>query len=113
MGTPIPACFPSTTTTLPEVPLCGDANDDGFVTTPDALDALRAAVNIGSCSLERCDYNGDGKVTTADALEILRVSVHLPSTPKCPAPQGFDVPDTMDVTTTIDVTTTTLPEPLP
>lgn len=57
---------------IPElVPLRGDANRDGRLTTVDAVLALRMAVGgIGDDLV--ADMNGDGQVTSLDALMILR-----------------------------------------
>jgi hypothetical protein len=65
-------------------PLCGDANVDRRISAPDALSALRTAVDVGDCEDFRCDYNGAGGITSSDALSILRVSVGQSVEPNCP-----------------------------
>jgi Dockerin type I domain/Dictyostelium (slime mold) repeat len=81
---PTTTTLPVTTTTLP-AGLCGDFNEDGKVTSGDALGILRAAVQHGPCDLARCDASGDGKVTAGDALLALRIAVKLiASTGPCP-----------------------------
>ena len=53
----------------------GDVNLDGFVTSEDALLALRYAMGMQDLSAEQIaqgDVNGDGQVTAEDALIILR-----------------------------------------
>lgn len=65
----------STSTTL-DPGVCGDANDDGKVTSTDALAALKAAVGLVSpCSLGRCDVDSNGLIRSGDALRILKVAV--------------------------------------
>jgi len=75
----------TTTSTVPLGPLCGDFNQNGELTAPDAQGVLRVAVGQLDCSLEICDYNGSGLVTSSDALAILRAAVGLPSDPRCPS----------------------------
>ena len=56
-------------------PGSGDVNLDGFVTSEDALLALRYAMGMQDLSAEQIaqgDVNGDGQVTAEDALIILR-----------------------------------------
>lgn len=65
-------------------PLCGDANDDGFLLATDGLACLRAAVGLAACEPCRCDVNVTGSQTAADALLILRASVGLPVALGCP-----------------------------
>jgi hypothetical protein len=74
----------TSTTTLPEMVLCGDANDDMVITAPDALIALRRSVGTAKCVPQRCDYNGNGLVQSSDALLILKVSVGQNIEPQCP-----------------------------
>jgi cysteine-rich repeat protein len=50
----------------------------------DALFALRAAVQLVTCSLRVCDADGNGAVTAADALRILRAAVGLQVALRCP-----------------------------
>jgi predicted outer membrane repeat protein len=66
--------------------LCGDANADGTVTAPDALQALRTSVGTTTCEIWLCDFNGSGGTTAADALAILRTAVGQQLQPNCPAP---------------------------
>lgn len=74
----------SSTSTLP-AEICGDANDDGEVTSGDALAALRAAVGQPSvCSPSRCDADGNGLLQSSDALRILRAAVGQPVSLNCP-----------------------------
>ncbi|HXC52051.1 MAG TPA: S8 family serine peptidase [Candidatus Limnocylindrales bacterium] len=88
----------TTTTTLAAFE-CGDANEDGVITAPDALKALRTAVGTATCSLALCDFTGDGKVGASDALAILRRAVGEDLEGHCPGATG--------VTTTLFVTTST------
>jgi len=81
----------TTSTTLLET-ACGDANDDGKVTSSDALAALRTAVGAGSCVPQVCDTDHNGSVTAADALRILRFAVGLPITLDCDAEASTDQP---------------------
>lgn len=65
----------STMTTL-DPGICGDANDDGSITSTDALATLKAAVGLPSpCTLARCDVDSTGQIRSTDALRILRVAV--------------------------------------
>jgi hypothetical protein len=107
IGSLDPSCTPPTTLE-PEL-LCGDASEDGKVTTTDALLVLRAAVGIGSCPDELCDYNGDGQVKALDALAVLRVAVSLPGSPNCPSPSGGELRSDLGPTT-IPLSSTTLPD---
>jgi len=76
----------TTTTTLPEPDsVCGDADESGTITAPDALAILRAAVGSQSCDPCRCDSDGSNSVTAADALRILQVAVGLDRELGCPA----------------------------
>ena len=68
----------------PQPSFCGDANFDGSITAPDALIALKTAVDSANCSIEICDYNGDGDITATDALAILKKAVGQPIPPMCP-----------------------------
>lgn len=95
----------TTTTTLP-AERCGDANEDGNITSSDALRALKAAVGTTACSLTRCDYNGDGHLSASDALAILRVAVGQVVPTKCP--HSTVVSPALSSTTTVTTTSTTL-----
>jgi hypothetical protein len=112
-GQAVPNCPPTTTTTEPTGPLCGDFDGSGTLTAADALGALRFAVGLGSCALDVCDYNGDTFITAADALAILRVAVGQMLPPNCPKSAMFALPtlppSTTTTTTDPDATTTTLP----
>ena len=58
----------------------GDVDGDGKITTADAREALRAAVELEELTDEqkkKADLDGDGKVTTSDAREILRKATGL------------------------------------
>jgi|GEM_PF-1720962 len=66
-------------------PLCGDANDDGFVLANDGLACLRAAVGLSACTPCLCDVDSTGSQTATDALLVLRSSVGLPAALDCPA----------------------------
>ncbi len=67
---------------LPELPLPGDADGDGKVTSSDARLALRVAVGLEKCEKDTpaflaADADGDGVITSADARLILRAAVGL------------------------------------
>jgi hypothetical protein len=97
-GTPNPVC------------VCGDANDDGFITATDALIALRAATGSTTCILARCDVNASGQVTATDALVLLRRSVDDTVVLDCSA-VAFRATTTSlptSTTTLFDAVTTTL-----
>lgn len=83
-GEPDPGCGPTTTTTMPQCPVCGDVNDDCHITASDALAVLKGAVDLGDCPLFRCDANGDLKLSANDALRVLRAAVGQAFDPKCP-----------------------------
>lgn len=58
----------------------GDANNDGHVTTDDALLTLRTALGLSDLTeyIEiASDMNGDGKVDPSDALLLLRCAIGL------------------------------------
>lgn len=75
--------LPMTTTTNVAV-VCGDADGNGLVLAADALETLRTAVGLGSCSVCACDADGNGSVTAADALLVLRDAVGQGSADSCP-----------------------------
>lgn len=54
---------------------CGDATDDGAVTSSDALVVLAASVQVEPCIPCRCDADRSGRVTAIDALAVLLHSV--------------------------------------
>lgn len=55
--------------------VCGDANNDGIISAPDALKILRYATGLGACTKCVCDADGNGTVKTTDALVVLNASV--------------------------------------
>ena len=60
----------------------GDLDNDGQITSADALDALRISVGIVEKTPENmalADVDSDGYVTANDALNIIRLSVGLSS----------------------------------
>ena len=60
--------------------LMGDVNNDGQISSADALLALRSALGIMTLTPDqilRADINGDGSVTSEDALMILRMSLGI------------------------------------
>ena len=65
---------------------CGDTDDDGRISAPDALFILRASVGIETCALSICDVTGDGRITAADALLALQHAIGLPVELVCPPP---------------------------
>jgi hypothetical protein len=67
-----------------EVPSCGDANDDGNLSTTDALIALSTAVGTATCEDLVCNVNFAGGVTTADSLLILKRAVGQSVVLTCP-----------------------------
>ncbi len=56
---------------------CGDMNDDGEITTVDALALLTAAVGQLRCRDYVCDLNGDGNFTASDSLAVLALDFML------------------------------------
>ena len=82
----MPGCTTTTTTTtLPEPAGCGDANEDGRVTSTDALFTLKNAVGDADCDLALCDADGNGRITSTDALVILKHAVGQSVELRCPA----------------------------
>lgn len=62
------------------VPVKGDTDGDGKVTSEDARKTLRASLKLEKLDKEaekRSDINDDGKITTKDAREVLRKSLNL------------------------------------
>ena len=62
------------------VPVTGDIDCNGIITSADARLALRASVGIEQSTeiiARRGDTDGDGEVTSADARNILRAAVGL------------------------------------
>ena len=58
----------------------GDMDDDGTLTSGDALTVLRNSVGLqtlDAAKLILADMDGDGTITSADALTVLRKSVGL------------------------------------
>ena len=74
----------TTTSTIVPPLVCGDGDGSGAITAADALLALRKAVGIGDCPLERCDTDAGGSVTAGDALRILRAAVGISEPLACP-----------------------------
>jgi hypothetical protein len=64
---------------------CGDYNQDGNVSSTDALGVLGAAVQTLSCAKVRCDVDDSGSVGATDALLVLKRSVGQALTLSCPA----------------------------
>ena len=63
-----------------KIPTLGDIDNDGKITSSDALTVLRASVGFNDNYTDRYysgDVDGDSKLTSADALKILRKSVKL------------------------------------
>lgn len=63
----------------------GDIDNDGQITSYDALCIIRASVGLDDVSDEFklvADVDGDGEITTNDALAVLRTSVDLKSDTK-------------------------------
>jgi hypothetical protein len=67
-----------------EVPSCGDANNDGNLSSTDALVALNTAVGTADCEDLVCNVNFAGGVTTADSLLILKRGVGQAVVLTCP-----------------------------
>jgi hypothetical protein len=61
---------------------CGDANDDGTLSAPDALLICRAAVFLEDCGA-KCDLDGNGVVTASDALVLMNFIVGIPAVMVC------------------------------
>lgn len=57
----------------------GDLDDDGQITSADALLILRMSVGAEEGNLALADVDGDGQITSADALAVLRASVGMDS----------------------------------
>ena len=65
----------STTIAFSITILKGDINDDGKVTSADALMVLKAAagkIKLSDSQIQAADVNSSGTITSADALEILK-----------------------------------------
>lgn len=63
--------------------VCGDADNDGQVTTKDALLALQTAVGLRpptETQLIALDLNDDGKITLGEVIFVLRKALKLSST---------------------------------
>jgi hypothetical protein len=52
--------------------------------SPDALWAVRAAVQVVSCAVEVSDVDDDGSVHSSDAMRILEAAVGLDAARTCP-----------------------------
>lgn len=85
-GTTLDQCMAGTCIGGSGSSICADANENGSVSSADALQILRAAVGLPiACPLNRCDTDGNGSVSTSDALRALRVAVGQQVTLLCPA----------------------------
>lgn len=82
------AACPSTTTTMPPGPGCGDPTDDGNLSAADALLVLRAAVGNDHCPICVCDIDATDEITAADALRLLRIAVGHELELHCPPCTG-------------------------
>ena len=74
------------------VPMAGDVDGDGKVSSGDARLALRASVKLehydeGSDAYLAADADGDGAISSADARSILRASVGLETLPEIKVPE--------------------------
>lgn len=62
------------------IPMYGDIDSDGKITSSDSLSVLRCSVGLDLLDEDHillAEVDGDGIITSADALEILRFSVGL------------------------------------
>lgn len=66
-------------------PTCGDVDDSGKISAPDALGILRGAVGTRCCELCLCDLDDNGTVAASDAQRALRKAVGLDVALSCPA----------------------------
>ena len=60
----------------------GDLDNDGAITSSDALNILRLSVGLDNSTPEKqtlADIDEDGAVSSSDALDVIRYSVALPS----------------------------------
>jgi hypothetical protein len=58
--------------------MLGDVDNDGRITSSDALLALQASVgkiNLNVGAMTAADVDRDGEITSSDALQILQYSV--------------------------------------
>ncbi len=76
-----------------QAPDCGDATDDGNISSADALAVLRGAVALGYCPAYVCDVNYAGGVTSADALVVLNRAVGQNVALNCPRGRVTDIND--------------------
>lgn len=68
------------TTASEDIPLSGDADLDGIISSADARIMLRISVGIDSCdnsNINYLDLDRDGFVSAADARIVLRISIGL------------------------------------
>ncbi len=66
---------------------CGDADDSGSISAPDALFILRSAVGLSTCDVCICNVDssaGGSPINATDALRALRRAVGIPITLTCP-----------------------------
>jgi Cys-rich repeat protein len=95
----VPLCNPECSTCSDGqcVSMCGNpfrAESTG-ITITDALNVLRAAVDLEQCTLCVCDVNNNGLVTAVDALAVERLVVRLPGVLDCPSPEGATTTTTL------------------
>ncbi len=67
---------------------CGDPDDSGSLSAPDALFILRSAVGLSACDVCICNVDGSAggsPITATDALRALRRAVGIPIALTCPA----------------------------
>jgi hypothetical protein len=66
---------------------CGDADDSGSISAPDALFILRSAVALSTCDVCICNVDsstGGAPISATDALRTLRRAVGIPIALTCP-----------------------------
>lgn len=65
---------------------CGDVNDDGDVTSVDALLILQLVVGLLDSlpNADSADVNSNGQIDSVDALVVLQLLVGLVDTLDCP-----------------------------
>jgi hypothetical protein len=67
---------------------CGDPDDSGQLSAPDALFILRSAVGLSVCDACICNVDGSAgglPISATDALRALRRAVGIPVTLSCPS----------------------------
>jgi cysteine-rich repeat protein len=71
-----------------EMVACGDPDDSGQLSAPDALFILRSAVGLSVCDACICNVDGSTgglQISATDALRALRRAVGIPVTLSCPS----------------------------